>query len=152
MFAAKTKVPEAQSRAEIEKLLHRHRCTQYGTAVDYTLRAARVQFRAHDRIVRFELTLPDPAKWRGPKLEQETRRLWRALLLVIKAKLESVENHISTFEEEFLAHIVMPNDATVGMILAPIIADAYAQGRMPRGLLLAAAPDERDRADAKATR
>ena len=40
--------------------------------------------------------------------EQERRRLWRALLLNIKAKLEAVESGISVFDEEFMAHIVLP--------------------------------------------
>ena len=140
LFAAKTKVPVQQTRGEIETMLHRCGCTQYGTAVDYLTRQARVQFRAHERIVRFELLLPDTAKFRGDRLEQETRRVWRALLLVIKAKLEAVENKIATFEEEFLAHIVLPNDATVGTVLAPIIAEAYSLGRMPRALLGPGAP------------
>ena len=135
LFAEKTKVPVAQTRAEIEALLHRCGCTQYATAVDYLSQQARVQFRAQDRIVRFELVLPNSAKLRGDRLDQETRRVWRALLLVIKAKLEAVENRITSFEEEFLAHIVLPNDATVGTVLAPIIAEAYARGRMPQALL-----------------
>lgn len=139
LFAEKTKVPVVQSRAEIERLLHRHACTQYGTAVDYLARVARVQFRAHDRIVRFELQLPDSDRLRGERLEQEQRRVWRALLLVIKAKLEAVDNKIATFEEEFLAHVVMPNDETIGTLVAPLIAQAYARGQMPRALLLGAA-------------
>jgi hypothetical protein len=58
------------------------------------------------------------------------------LLLVIKAKLESVENHIATFEEEFLANIVMPNDRVVGDLVAPLIERAYESGAMPRSMLL----------------
>jgi hypothetical protein len=59
---------------------------------------------------------------------------WRALLLVIKAKLESVESNIETFEHAFLAQIVMPNDQTVSEILNPIIAFAYKSGKMPKQL------------------
>lgn len=135
-FAEATKVPAIQSRAEIERLLSRHQCTQYGTAVDTISLTGRVQFRSHDRIVRFTFALPDPQKYRvHERHEQETRRIWRALLLVIKAKLEVVENKIATFEEEFLAHIVMPNEQTVGDLVGPLILDAYAHGRMPRALL-----------------
>jgi len=141
LYAANTKVPVTQSRAEIERLLARHKCSKYGTAVDYETLKARVEFRAHDRIVRFELSLPDPQKLRG-RFDQEDRRVWRALLLVIKAKLEAVDNKIATFEEEFLAHVVMPNNQTVSTIMAPIIADAYTHGRMPRALLGPGAEDE----------
>jgi hypothetical protein len=141
MFAETTTVPVAKSRMEIEQLLERHRAKQYGTAVDYDLRSARVQFRLHDRIVRFTVALPDPKQLgSGSRLEQAERQRWRALLLVIKAKLESVENKIETFEQAFLANVVLPNDKTVAEMVAPHIAVAYKEGRMPR--LLMAAPEE----------
>jgi hypothetical protein len=37
-----------------------------------------------------------------------TRR-WRALLLMIKAKVEAVESGVVTFEDEWLAHFVLPS-------------------------------------------
>jgi hypothetical protein len=138
-FAEKTRVPVIQSRGEIERMLSRHRCSQYGTFVDYDKLTARVQFAAQKRIVRFEVKLPDPKTFgQGDRREQEERRVWRALLLVIKAKLEAVQNEIATFEEEFLAHIVLPNDQTVATVIAPLIQEAYTRGRMPRQLLLEA--------------
>ncbi len=136
LYAEKTRVPVAQSRSEIEQLLERHKAKQYGTAVDYDLRSARVQFRLHDRIVRFVIALPDPNKLgRGLRLEQAERQRWRALLLVIKAKLESVENSIETFEQAFLANVVLPNDRTVAEMTAPLIASAYKDGKLPPALL-----------------
>jgi hypothetical protein len=94
-----------------------------------------VQFRLHDRVVRFVIALPDPKKLgTGEKLAKAERQRWRALLLVIKAKLESCENAIETFENAFLAQIVMPNDQTVAQIIAPQIAESYQSGRMPRAL------------------
>jgi len=44
----------------------------------------------------------------------ETKRLWRAVLLCIKAKLESVRSGIETFEDAFLAQTVLPTGETVG--------------------------------------
>jgi len=134
MYAKDTAVPVARTRAEIEVLLERHKAKQYGTAIDYDLLTARVQFRLQDRIVRFSVALPDRKKLTTPKYEQLERQRWRALLLVIKAKLESVESQIETFEHAFLAQIVMPNDQTVSEILNPIIALAYKSGRMPKQL------------------
>jgi hypothetical protein len=78
--------------------------------------SAVIAFRANDRRVRFMLPLPDRnAKEfthhdRGPRqfeaaerlYEQAIRQRWRALALVIKAKLEAVEAGISEFEDEFL--------------------------------------------------
>lgn len=68
-----------------------------------------------------------------PDVSPERQR-WRALLLVIKAKLESVENAIETFEESFLGQIVMPNDQTVATIIRPQIGEAYKTGKMPKQL------------------
>lgn len=135
-FAATTRVPVEQTRADIERLLNRHKATQYGTAIDYEALRARVQFKLHDRIVRFVMDLPDPSRSRSRERgEQASRQRWRALLLVIKAKLESVENNIETFEQAFLANVVMPNDQTVADLVRPYIASAYRDGKMPAALL-----------------
>ncbi len=134
-FAETTKVPVSQSRGEIEKLLSRHKCQQFGTAMDYLEMKARVQFTAHDRIIRFTVAMPDPKKFRRDvEREQEDRRIWRSLLLVIKAKLEAVDTGIATFEQEFLANIVMPNGRTVAELILPQIAESYGTGRMPLAL------------------
>ncbi len=151
LYAANTKVPVAQSRAEIERLLSRHKCAQFSTGTDHEKHRAVVQFKAFDRIVRFEIRLPDPEDkayrrdrhgWsRTPAgvanaVDQGERQRWRALLLVIKAKLEAVENGITTFEEEFLANIVLPNQQTVAAYVQPLIESAYRTGRMPTERLL----------------
>jgi hypothetical protein len=149
-YAENTAVPVERSRAEIEKLLKKHKCTQFMVGVDHETHSAMVQFRANNRIVRFVVKMPDPKDkaysrdrngWQlspsgiEKKVEQGERQRWRALLLVIKAKLESVENQIATFEEEFLAHIVMPNDRTVADLVMPLIERAYESGSMPRAML-----------------
>jgi hypothetical protein len=73
-----------------------------------------------------------PAAKQRALLDQATRSAWRALLLVIKAKLEAVETGITTFEDEFLAHLVLPNGQTVGEWAIPMIAEAYENGlRLP---------------------
>ena len=134
MYAKDTTVPVAKSRAEIESLLDRHKAKQYGTAVDYDLLLARVQFRLNDRVVRFIVSLPDRKKLAAQKYERAERQRWRALLLVIKAKLESVESNIETFEHAFLSQIVMPGDQTVGELLNPVITFAYKTGQLPKQL------------------
>lgn len=136
-FASETKVPVVQSRVEIERLLVRHKCTQFLVGVDMETARARVQFKAHQRIVRFEVALPERKAFRNERgFEQAERQRWRALLLVIKAKLEAVENEIATFEQEFLAHIVLPNQQTVGEFILPTVAYVYETGKMPPGRLL----------------
>ena len=45
--------------------------------------------------------------------EQACRQRWRALLLIIRAKLEAVESGITTLESEFLANVMLPGGGTV---------------------------------------
>lgn len=149
-YASQTSVSSERTRAEIETVLARYGATHfmYGSSPG----RAMVAFQAKDRRVKFELPMPDPharefthvrhanrryeversdtqrvAAW-----EQACRQRWRALLLVIKAKLEAVDAGITTFEDEFLAHIVLPNGQTVGAAMLPQIRGAYETGQMPR--------------------
>lgn len=150
-YAEHTEVPVAKTRSEIERLLERHKAKQYGTAVDYDTLQARVEFRLHDRAVRFVITLPDRARLGTQRFERAERQRWRALLLVIKAKLESVEAAIETFEQSFLPQIVLPNNQTVGDLVTPQIAIAYRTGKVP--LALKGHVDEREPAiDVEVTR
>jgi hypothetical protein len=144
-YAENTTVASDKSRAEIETTLQRYGADQfmYGWDRDQAV----IGFRMDDRQVRFLLPLPDrndpafthtPAKKyrRDPDdqqkaWEQACRQRWRALALVVKAKLEAVETGITTFEDEFLAHIVLPDGSTAGQWMRPQIADAYTTGRMP---------------------
>jgi hypothetical protein len=54
-----------------------------------------------------------------------------ALALAIKAKLEAVESGIATFEEEFLAYVVLPDGQSVGQHVLPNIEQAYVTNKMP---------------------
>ena len=51
--------------------------------------------------------------------EQACRQRCRALLLIIRAKLEAVESGMTTLESEFLANILLPDGGTVGQWLSP---------------------------------
>lgn len=151
-YAQSTSVPVEKSRAEIEKLLSRHKCSKFMAGVDHEAHRATVQFQAHNRIVKFEIALPDPNDPKFKKIknsylqrtasgvakivEQEERTRWRALLLVVKAKLEAVESGIATFEDEFLAHVLLPNQQTVAEYIGPTVAQIYETGRMPPDRML----------------
>lgn len=143
-YAEGTEVPVERSKAEIEGLLMRYGADQFVSG--WKDREARIQFRAKERLVRFTLLLPDPndntftlhPRYAGHRrtaeaarraYEQEVRRLWRALSLVVKAKLEAVESGIATFEEEFMAQIVMPDGRTVAEHALPLIAESYMTGK-----------------------
>ena len=63
--------------------------------------------------------------------EQACRQRWRALLLIIRAKLEAVESGITTLESEFLNNLVLSDGGTIEEWLAPQVEEAYTTGRMP---------------------
>src|SRR5688500_1223649 len=123
MYAENTTVPVAKSRHEIETLLQKNGATQYITAVDWGESRAVVRFKMNNRIIRFDVPLPVAPAGRVTQLlktryDRQLRQRWRALLLVLKAKLEAIESDISSFDEEFMAHIVVPGtgDQTVADI------------------------------------
>jgi hypothetical protein len=145
-YAAGTEVSADRSRAEIESTLRRFGADQFTSGWDTASSIAVVGFRIAGRMVRMTLPLPtetDPmvaltpsgkqrsAAQLGEELAKETRRRWRSLLLVLKAKLTAVSDGISTLEREFLADVVLPDGRTAGEFLAPQIALAYTDGTMP---------------------
>lgn len=149
-YAADTSVSQDRSRAEIEATLKRYGATSFMYASEAT--TAMIGFRINDRMVKFVLPMPDPKSrefthtpargtLRSPAeaekaWEQAGRQRWRALALVIKAKLEAVAAGITTIEDEFLAHTVLPDGSTVGQFMKPQLAIAYERGSMPTTLLL----------------
>jgi hypothetical protein len=124
-YAEKTKVPVDQTRSDIEKTLARYGASRFAFMSESG--RAVIMFEAGGRRIRFTLPLP---KGDSDKEQQQRRHKWRALLLCIKAKLESVQSKIETFEEAFLAHVVMPDGRTVGEHSLPMIAKSYESGKM----------------------
>lgn len=151
-YAEGTEVSADKSRTEIERTLQRYGAT--GFMYGWQGSRAVIGFELKGRRYRLVLPLPDKNDrkfthhsrgWRTPEAalkawEQGTRQRWRALALVIKAKLEAVECGISTVEEEFLAHVVLPSGMSVGEWMAPQIESTYKTGKMPP--LLPLLPEE----------
>ncbi len=148
-YASQTSVSVAKSKGEIEDIVTRYGATSFASLQGNGMAA--IVFEAMGRRVQFELPLPKQSEFATRKLrgrdvkadpqhqhqvwEQACRQRWRALALVVKAKLEAVASGITTFEDEFLAHIVLPNGGTVGKWLRPQLADAYESRAMPPLLL-----------------
>jgi hypothetical protein len=126
-FAEGTEVSVDKTQQEIQTLVRKHGATEF--AGGWTKGEAGLSFVIKGRRVQFSVKIPDgldpkirqaAGRMRGyltnnlPKaVAAEERRLWRCLLLAIKAKLEIVASGIATFEEEFLAHIVTDDGRTV---------------------------------------
>ena len=144
-YAADTSVSMEKSQAEIERTLTRYGATSFMRGWDQN--RAILAFVIRGKQVRMILPMParserqfthtPTGKARTSQQavtdawEQACRQRWRALALVVKAKLEAVEAGISTFEDEFLSHIVLPSGETAGQWLIPQVITAYETGVMP---------------------
>lgn len=148
-YAQETEVPVAKSRLEIEKTLRKYGADAFAYGEDG--RRVRLGFRMAGRQFRFELALVErdaeeieltPQRRvrseaaKDSAMAQADRSAWRALALVIKAKLEAVEAGISSLEDEFLANLILPNRETVGEWIRPKVEEAYKVGTMPTFLSL----------------
>jgi hypothetical protein len=144
-YAEQTSVPSDRSRSEIEATLRRYGASRF--AYGWDVEAATIGFGLGSRLVRFRLPLPDPGDKRFTRTpgkglarsadaaaaayEMAVRQSWRALALVIKAKLEAVAAGITSVEDEFLAHTILPNGSTVGDWARPQLDRVLAAGQMP---------------------
>lgn len=164
-YASETAVPVERSRAEIEETLKRYGASSFQTG--WNPRQAMIGFEVDNLHVRFTIPMPDPDDKRlthkkvygrlkpmsdlqkSRAYDQELRQRWRALLLVVKAKLEAVECGISTREQEFLAFVVLPNDQTVMQWMATDVLPMIRGGEMPR--LALPAPEKPKINDAEQT-
>lgn len=135
-YAATTTVSVSKTKVAIEEMLRQHGASEFASGWNPT--HDQMQFRLFDRTIRFVLPRPDPTARRfthdkrgfrrspgalAKFTDQADRQRWRALYLVIRAKLEAVESGIAVFEQEFLAFVVMGNGLTVGDVLVPMLQD-----------------------------
>ena len=60
--------------------------------------------------------------------DQKVKSVWRAIVLITKAKLEAVEAGVTTLEHEFLANMVLPDGRTVYEKLEPVLREAISTG------------------------
>jgi hypothetical protein len=142
MYAKDTSVPVDRSRSEIERILSRYGATSFAYMADSS--RAMIAFQAHGKAVKFVLPLPPlkdfvknaagasrPTGGALKAQDQACRARWRALALCVKAKLEAVECGITSFEQEFLAHFMLPNGQTFGDHAIPQLEEAAKSGKMP---------------------
>jgi hypothetical protein len=146
-YAKGTKVPTAKSEFEIKYLLKRMGAEQVGTFEDGLHHRAIVVFRLDGLSIALPVPLPDPDDpgflltpskkvKRTPEkafeeYEHEVLRRWRVLLMLIKAKLETIELGMSTIQREFLPDVMLPGGGTVESWLGPSIEGKYLECGAP---------------------
>lgn len=131
-YAKNTQVQSGRSRDEIERTLTRYGAQ--GFIYGWQDNQAAIAFQMNGKHVKFIIPMPDRLEFKrtptgrtrsasqiNAEHEKAIRQKWRALGLVIKAKLEAVESGITCFEDEFMAHIVLPDGQTVGAWMRPQI-------------------------------
>jgi hypothetical protein len=125
-FAEDTGVTAAKSRDQIVEMMKRAGADAFLFGEDKG--RATIGFRLEGRYLRFTVPIPE----RGPRGgEQLVRTRWRALWLVVKARLEAVAIGLTTIEEAFLAETILPDKHSVAEVMLPQIEAAYRDGKMP---------------------
>jgi len=131
-YAEGTEVPVERSKAELDRILSKHGAGQRGILDDDVAGRAIVMFALEGRQYRIDVPLPSKKEFRAERQhEQRVRERWRALILMVKAKLELCALGVSTVEREFLADLVLPDGQRVHAALMTGIRKAYETGTMP---------------------
>jgi len=149
-YAARTQVAPERSVAEIQKLVRAAGATnwQHGEDDEAVPPMAWVQFKLEGWLLRFRVLLPtraDETYSPGGRLrtgaqvaaavDQERRRRWREVVLLLKAKLVAVDSGVVSLQSEFLPYLVLQNDETVADVVLPRLTQlqqaARGQGTMP---------------------
>ena len=152
LYAEDTKVPVERSQAEIIRLIADKGGENW--AIGGAKNHAVIVFEINQRRIHLDIPIPpendfthtqinhirrSPAA-RKAKWEQERRRRWRTLLLMLKSKFEIIESGVRSWEQEFGLDILLPDGRTVGQFILPQVTSTYETGHMPP--MLPAPPEE----------
>lgn len=143
-YAEGTSVPIEKTKAELERLLTKHNAEQVAVMSDNKTGESLLVCKLGGRMLRFEVLDPDPNDFQktpaGRRREKggiarevaaERRRRWRALLLILKAKLEIIASGDSSIDREFLGSVYLPSGETMEQAMRPHLDAAYSTGKMP---------------------
>lgn len=143
-YAQDTSVSVSKSKEDIERVLRRYGASKFASGWDED--SATIAFEASGRMVRFVVTLPQlsdfalspagrkrTAASQMASWEQASRSIWRSLKLCIQAKMEAIAAGIATFDDEFLAYLVLGDGRTVSEHVAPSLNNSIST---PRQLML----------------
>lgn len=147
-YAQNTTVSPDKTMIDIQQTLRRYGASKFGMTEDG--KVLQLGFEMKDRRFRFAVPLPavdadqfkltrinqfgsraSTLKERTTAREKAIAQRWRALLLVIKAKLEAVESGIETLEQAFMAQLVLADGQTMSEWVEPQAELIYGGKQMP---------------------
>lgn len=143
-FAQGTAVSVEKTYSEIRVLLKKYEATNFAL-IEQEAHFG-IVFEKSNRRVRFVVPLPSKDEahvtkgnqyrtyqggYSAAKHEQLIKERWRAAYLVIKAKLESVDSGIESFDEAFMGQLVLPSGQTMSEWVSPQLDASVAGGVMP---------------------
>ena len=149
-YAKGTKVSPSKTELEIRQALCEFGVVDVALLTAGSTRSAAVLFVLDKRQYRLRVPLPDPDDseftqtthkrprklpegQRRQRVEQATKERWRALLLLVKAKLQAIRLGVTTFESEFLGSVTLtPDGQTVADFLLPRLAQAIEKNQLPQ--------------------
>lgn len=103
-YAEDTEVPVTRSQGEVRDLLRKAGAGRLAI-MDEVDGSAVIMFEHGNR--GYKLAIAADAKAKNPA--QDERRRWRVLVLLVKAKVNSVLEGVTTIEREFFADTILPN-------------------------------------------
>lgn len=131
-FAARTSVSPEKSRMEIERTLLRFGAKGFMYGWDNENRVL-IQFKMKDRQVKYIQAMPKRERYNSQSAyEQAVRQRWRSLAILIKGKLDAVENGTVTFEQEFYAFVVLPSGNTIYEETHQAVGQMYLTGQVQK--------------------
>lgn len=144
-YAKGTSVAVDRSIAEIGRIVKQHGATEFGyhesgaeAIVGFVIDKYRVELAIKlPPLDQFKHTPSGRTRTIRQAIEnrdQDVRRLWRVLKEVVKMRCVAIEEGVLTFEEAWLAHLVLGDGRTVGHTMLPMLQKAKDRGALPSSL------------------
>ena len=111
-YAKNTTVSVSKSKVQVQDVLMNYGIDEFffGTSP----RGDGIGFKYKDKIYKHNVPMPNYEDYRTDnQYEQAVRQRWRIFYMSLKMKLEEIQSGGVSFEDQFLAMMVLPNGTTV---------------------------------------